>query len=595
MSHARSTALDLAILVSLAALVFLPGLDSHGLTNWQEAQRALVAREMHQRGDWIVPTVHDTPYLAKPPLIYWCQLAIASITASPPQAWHLRLTVALAAILAVLTTYLGARALLAPDPDDPPDVRASRTHEHAAFWASTLLAVGVLFVRSGRIGEIDVLLAAPTVTAAAAIDRAWRLARAQSPPFPRLAWIALACLCASLASLAKGPPAILAVAIACYTGQLLDAARLPLRQSPSLLSPDRLIPSLTFLVAFVPLIPRIHGATDILGVVLLALAVALLAWMVARLAAPVRALALLRTLSRTHPIALIGAGFLPLWAWGAAVRARAGPETLARAIRAETDDNLRWLVPESPLNNLEACGYALGLGSIAAVAATIWLVRDKPHVSRGLRNILAWIAATLVAFSLLGKGVARYLTPMWPALAILGGAWVGAALRDHVGSRVLARALAALILLAAIAQSAWYAVGRERFFPDRSARAFMTALGERTDTSRIAAIDLWHPGFEYYLRARIPCAIDVGPDPRHPLGPQGPLSELIDRIRADDRPWTLLVRAAAHPETDAAPPIDRLRALGLEAEVLDIPAPLTIDNGRTPIVALRARPAHATD
>src|SRR5690606_5322492 len=42
----------LLALGALCAVTFFIGLTTHGLTNWQEAQRALVAREMAQRGDW---------------------------------------------------------------------------------------------------------------------------------------------------------------------------------------------------------------------------------------------------------------------------------------------------------------------------------------------------------------------------------------------------------------------------------------------------------------------------------------------------------------------------------------------------------------
>src|SRR5690606_9868631 len=67
---------DLLALGALCAVTFFVGLTTHGLTNWQEAQRALVAQDMAQRGDWLVPTVNGAPYLAKPPLIYWAQLAL---------------------------------------------------------------------------------------------------------------------------------------------------------------------------------------------------------------------------------------------------------------------------------------------------------------------------------------------------------------------------------------------------------------------------------------------------------------------------------------------------------------------------------------
>ena len=64
-------------LIAICAVTYFLGLATHGLTNWQEGQRALVAREMQQRSEWIVPTINGEPYLAKPPMIYWCQLVSA--------------------------------------------------------------------------------------------------------------------------------------------------------------------------------------------------------------------------------------------------------------------------------------------------------------------------------------------------------------------------------------------------------------------------------------------------------------------------------------------------------------------------------------
>src|SRR3954466_10337421 len=109
----RRTAIrDLFLLSALCSLVSLPGLAAQGLANWQESQRALVAREMQSRGEWVVPTVEGRPYLAKPPMMYWCQMAIAGARGVPSGEFELRLTVAVAGWLGVLATYVvGLRML----------------------------------------------------------------------------------------------------------------------------------------------------------------------------------------------------------------------------------------------------------------------------------------------------------------------------------------------------------------------------------------------------------------------------------------------------------------------------------------------------
>ena len=62
------------LITVLCLPLYALGATAIGVVNEQEAFRATAAREMHARSDWIVPTLHGEPYLAKPPLIYWAQL-----------------------------------------------------------------------------------------------------------------------------------------------------------------------------------------------------------------------------------------------------------------------------------------------------------------------------------------------------------------------------------------------------------------------------------------------------------------------------------------------------------------------------------------
>src|SRR5690606_20192313 len=107
----RSARRDLAILTLVCAVAYCFGLVDHGLTNWQEGMRAVAARDMQARGDWIVPTLEGRPYLAKPPMIYWCQLLLAEITGRRAGIVELRLTVALAGWSGVVALYLFTRRL----------------------------------------------------------------------------------------------------------------------------------------------------------------------------------------------------------------------------------------------------------------------------------------------------------------------------------------------------------------------------------------------------------------------------------------------------------------------------------------------------
>src|SRR5215510_14186277 len=63
--------LQLAVIVSVCAFFFFFGLGAFGLVGADEPRYAQIAREMFQRHDWILPTLNNTPWLEKPPLLYW--------------------------------------------------------------------------------------------------------------------------------------------------------------------------------------------------------------------------------------------------------------------------------------------------------------------------------------------------------------------------------------------------------------------------------------------------------------------------------------------------------------------------------------------
>lgn len=61
---------DISILL-LALIVTLWGIGSYGLYEPHEGHFAMVGREMVWRDDWITPHLNGSPYLNKPPLLYW--------------------------------------------------------------------------------------------------------------------------------------------------------------------------------------------------------------------------------------------------------------------------------------------------------------------------------------------------------------------------------------------------------------------------------------------------------------------------------------------------------------------------------------------
>lgn len=559
---------DLLMLGALCALVYFTGLSTHGVTNWQEAQRLVVAREMAARGGvsgWLVPTINGTPYLAKPPLIYWAQLAVARALGREPDLFVLRFVVAAAGLAGVLATYAAGRVILRPAPPRP-GITPNHDDEQcwtrdAALWGALCLATGILYVRSSRIGELDILLVAPVVGAIAAIAAAWRRHREQDRA--HLPAVALAVVCSVIAAMAKGPPALLVIGSA-YAGILLTvfSARSP---APGECSAD--------------------GP--------------------ARLAAASRARRAFAAMARTHPVAVLGLPILALWMWGKAVEGRIGADAVALAMAGETEDNLRLFELASPLHNLEAMSYGVGLGSIAAVIAIIWIIKDRPRPGPAARGgwwiIGSWVGLSFLAFSLLGKGVARYLTPVWPGMALLGGMWIASFLRDlsERRSRHVRFALGAVIVALALGQAWWYALGREHYFGRRSPRDFVHELVERfnVDPARLAAYEFYTPAIDYYAGHLVQPLGDV-PKRESMLGVEPwTLQDLRTHAAEADRRGEHAYTVLMYLEDPAASPLPRVLAdfvqAGFEVELLPTQTPFAMQQGETTVRAVRVHPVES--
>ncbi|MGK7927794.1 MAG: ArnT family glycosyltransferase [Spirulina sp.] len=54
-----------------AVLLWMLGLGSVPLRDWDEGSHAIVAREVYRQGNWLHLTYFDIPYFIKPPLVYW--------------------------------------------------------------------------------------------------------------------------------------------------------------------------------------------------------------------------------------------------------------------------------------------------------------------------------------------------------------------------------------------------------------------------------------------------------------------------------------------------------------------------------------------
>ena len=99
---------DLLILASGLAIALL-GIGSYGFYEPHESHFAMVGQEMICRNDWIVPHLNGSPYLNKPPLLYWL-IAISTYFFGSTE-FSARLPVVLAGWLGVIIAWNWAREL----------------------------------------------------------------------------------------------------------------------------------------------------------------------------------------------------------------------------------------------------------------------------------------------------------------------------------------------------------------------------------------------------------------------------------------------------------------------------------------------------
>lgn len=514
----------LLLILAVACIACLPGLTRHGLTNWQESQRLLAARSMHERGEWLIPRIHAEPYLAKPPAFYWLIRGFALVRAGAPQEFDLRLAVAICGIIGPLLVFALAREVAQTGRWTEPDRTA------AGLLAALSLSTAPLFARSARIGELDILLAVFAAAGLYALARAYRshLERQRTA----FGWVAAAALASIGAALTKGPPGILAPACA-YAGLLAH----------------------TISVA-----PRGH-----------------------------RLRALWYTLHRTHIVGVLGIGLLAYWGWLRLCILELGPVAVRLSVAAEAEDNIHLLTAAAPLKYLEALSYGGGLASLAFMGWIVWIVRDRPRLDAG-----AWIvgaAAILppILLSLTTKGVPRYLTPIWPAMAVLTGYWLASLLQGRPRFRPLRPVLVAVLAASGLALGVWYGYGREHLHADRSPRALIAELRPALLPGEpVYAMEFWTGALDIYSGGRVVPIGDTSLAPAMMGGPSIELAGLAAELHADPAATAVILAREAQPPRLATPaPVRQFADAGLIVEVLDLRSAFAIDSGRARIRAFR--------
>jgi 4-amino-4-deoxy-L-arabinose transferase-like glycosyltransferase len=189
--------LALGALVAASGAASLP-LDGH------EALVVQTAREMRERGEWIVPYYNGEVRLVKPPLGYWL-VRIASTAAGSPERiepWHGRLpSIASGLGLLAVVVFVGARLFDRP----------------TALVAGGLAVSSAGFMSGTHDARVDMLYAFLCGLGIAFFVGAWS---ARERGRPAALPIHAMWLCFGAAVLAKGPhvPAMLVAALALFCG-----------------------------------------------------------------------------------------------------------------------------------------------------------------------------------------------------------------------------------------------------------------------------------------------------------------------------------------------------------------------------------------
>jgi 4-amino-4-deoxy-L-arabinose transferase-like glycosyltransferase len=378
---------QLALCVSVAAFVMLTNLGGPRLWDRDEPRNAGCAWEMLQRHDWVVPVFNGELRTHKPVLLYWC--IMASYSALGVSELAARLPSALCAIGSVICTYRMGRRLFGPG---------------AGLWAAISLATSLMFVVAGRAATPDSLLIFCTTLSLMIYVCGTFRPRFETTPadvpaeliatgcyFPQH-WPTVAVMYAvmGLGVLAKGPVGL--VLPTAVIGMFLLIVRLPPRgqaiESASL--GDRLI--------------HIFG--------------------------PFEPLHFLKTCWSMRPLtAIFAAAAVALpWYWtvgvatdGEFLRSFFFEHNLGRA--TETMEHHSGGLLFYPATIL--VGYfPWSVFALPLAIDTFLQLRRRDRFHAGYLLAVCWIGVYVVLFSLARTKLPSYVTPCYPALALLSGDYV---------------------------------------------------------------------------------------------------------------------------------------------------------------------------
>lgn len=203
-----------ALVVTTACLVlFLTGAADLPFYTRGEPREGLVVQEMARTGAWLVPSRPDGELARKPPLFYWLAATATAVAPDRPEL-AMRLPSAILGTAGVLATWAVARRLLGPA---------------ASLSVALLLATSFEWTRAATSARVDMALTAGLTLLLAA----WTAILVE----PRRGLLAIATVGAAMATLAKGP-------VALVLPGLVVTALAALRRDPGLLRRLGVVPVL---------------------------------------------------------------------------------------------------------------------------------------------------------------------------------------------------------------------------------------------------------------------------------------------------------------------------------------------------------------
>lgn len=411
------------VIVALASVVMFANLGGTRLWDRDEPRNAGCALEMMQRGDWVVPVFNAELRAHKPVLLYW--LIISAYNTFGVNEFAARFWSAALAIGTALATYGMGRRLF---------------NANVGLWAGIVLASSLMYVMAGRIATPDSALI--FLSTAATLVYVLGAFPADGTYFPRR-WATVAAMYGlmGLAVLAKGP--VGAVLPSAVIGMFLLIVRLPDFARPAGMSAWR--------------------------------------WWLLSSLRPFAPGHFLRTCWSMRPltaVAVVLAVAGPWYAWvgwrtdGEFLRVFFWDHNLGRAAHPmEGHAGGPWFYPVAILVGF----FPWSVFAAPVIADVTASVRKKASWAPSCLFAVCWIGVYVALFSLARTKLPSYVTPCYPALALLTACFIQHWIRDTAAGwrhwpagGIVTLGVVGLVMVAAIPFAA------QRLFPGET---WLAAVG----------------------------------------------------------------------------------------------------------------------